>query len=117
MKKLALIALLLASQAFGAEGIYLPNTKKFATGTTNGSKELLDVNVVQGSLTFTENATAADGDPLSALLKVIGGYDGTNVQAIKTDTGGELQVDVLSSALPTGAATSANQTTANTSLA
>lgn len=65
----------------------------------------------------TEVATVADGGALPALTKVVSGYDGANVQAIHTDVAGDLQVDVLSSALPTGAATSANQTTANTSLA
>jgi hypothetical protein len=38
------------------------------------------------------------------------GWDGTANQKIKTDSSGELQIDVLSSALPAGAATSANQT-------
>lgn len=38
------------------------------------------------------------------------GNDGTTNRAIKTNAAGELQVDVLASALPTGAATSANQT-------
>lgn len=60
--------------------------------------------------TFTEVATAADGGALPALTKVVSGYDGSAVQVIKTDANGELQVDVLSSALPTGAATSAAQT-------
>lgn len=59
---------------------------------------------------FTEVATAADGGALPALTKVVSGYDGTNVQVLKTDAAGELQVDVLSSALPSGAATSAAQT-------
>ena len=59
---------------------------------------------------FSEVATAADGGALPAVVKVIGGYDGAAVQVIKTDAAGELQVDVLSSALPTGAATSAAQT-------
>lgn len=36
---------------------------------------------------------------------VILGTDGTNLYGITTDTSGHLQVDVLSSALPTGAAT------------
>lgn len=57
--------------------------------------------------TVNEVATAADGGALPALTKVVSGYDGTNVQVIKTDAQGELQVDVLSSALPTGAATEA----------
>lgn len=45
------------------------------------------------------------------------GNDGTTNRKIKTDAAGELQVDVLSSALPTGAATSANQVTEIASLA
>jgi hypothetical protein len=56
-----------------------------------------------------EAATAADGGALPALTKVTSGYDGTNVQVLKTDATGSLQVDVESSALPTGAATEANQ--------
>ena len=59
--------------------------------------------------TFSEVATAADGGALPALTKVVSGYDGSNVQVIKTDASGELQVDVLSSALPAGAATAAKQ--------
>ena len=59
----------------------------------------------------TEVATAADGGALPAVVKVIGGYDGSAVQVIKTDSDGELQVDVLSSALPTGAATEATLST------
>jgi len=64
---------------------------------------------VTGTFSTTEAAVAADGDPLPALTKVVSGYDGAAVQVLKTDSNGELQVDVLSSALPTGAATSAKQ--------
>lgn len=150
-----------------ANEVYLPNLKKNATGTTNGSKHQLDVSATSvsaaqsgsafsngqngelvlgvrkdssgpftgvadgdtspfqldsnGALkvsgSFTESATAADGSTgLPALLKIIGGFDGTDVQAIKTDAAGELQIDVLSSALPSGASTAANQATANASL-
>jgi len=60
--------------------------------------------------TFTEEAVVADGGALPAKVKVVGGYDGAAVQVIKTDAAGELQIDVLSSALPSGAATSAAQT-------
>lgn len=59
---------------------------------------------------IVEEALAADGGALPAQLKVMGGYDGAAVQVLKTDAAGELQVDVLSSALPSGAATSAAQT-------
>lgn len=44
------------------------------------------------------------------------GNDGTTNRPIKTDAAGELQVDVLSSALPSGAATAANQSTTNSTL-
>ena len=39
------------------------------------------------------------------------GFDGANFHAVKVDTDGKLQVDVLTTGLPTGAATAANQTT------
>jgi len=74
---------------------------KYPTVTATG-----EVNV---SGTFSEVATAADGGALPAVVKVVGGYDGSAVQVIKTDAAGELQVDVLSSALPSGAATAAKQ--------
>lgn len=60
---------------------------------------------VSGTFTSTEEAVAADGAALPAKVKVAGGYDGSAVQVLKTDANGELQIDVLSSALPTGAAT------------
>jgi hypothetical protein len=59
---------------------------------------------------IAEAAVAADGGALPALTKVVSGYDGAAVQVLKTDAAGELQIDVLSSALPSGAATSAAQT-------
>lgn len=60
-----------------------------------------------GQATFTGtvdvNLDNADDDVL------VYGWDGSVNQKIKTDAAGELQVDVLSSALPSGAATSAKQ--------
>lgn len=44
------------------------------------------------------------------------GDDGTNIQSVKVDAAGELQIDVLSSALPSGASTSALQSTIDTSI-
>lgn len=44
------------------------------------------------------------------------GSDGTNNVRLKTDAAGELQVDVLTSALPTGASTLAEQQTQTTAL-
>jgi len=60
---------------------------------------------------IVEEALAADGGALPAQLKVMGGYDGAAVQVIKTDSDGELQIDVVSSALPSGAATEATLAT------
>lgn len=63
------------------------------------------------SLQLIDDAVYTDGSGTPAKALGIAGTDGTNPQIIKTDTEGELQVDVLSSALPTGASTAANQTT------
>jgi hypothetical protein len=46
------------------------------------------------------------GDVLGALITILG-YDGTNFRAVRIDTDGHLQIDGLSLALPTGAATEA----------
>lgn len=82
----------------------------------NESEQAIQVDVISGNITITESAVASNGGLLPAEVKVVAGYDGSNVQVIKTNPAGELQVDVLSSALPTGASTSALQTTGNTSL-
>jgi hypothetical protein len=50
----------------------------------------------------TEVATAADGGALPALVKVVGGYDGTNVQVLAVNSSGEAQVEVLALPLPPG---------------
>lgn len=44
------------------------------------------------------------------------GWDGTDFYVVSTDAAGQLQIDVLASALPAGAATSANQATMITAL-
>jgi len=72
---------------------------KYPSVDANGN---VNVNAV-----IAEEALAPDGGALPAKAKVIAGYDGAAVQVLKTDAAGELQVDVLSSALPAGAATEA----------
>lgn len=67
--------------------------------------------VINVNATIVEAALAPDGGALPADLKVVAGYDGAAVQVLKTDAAGELQVDVLSSALPAGAATEATLAT------
>ena len=64
-------------------------------------------------LTANLNSEAANGASLPSSVLVVAGYDGANVRAIKTDSTGEVAVDVASSALPSGAATSALQTAGN----
>lgn len=113
---LLLCSLLSIQFALAGNEIYAPNLKKNVTATANGSNIGLDVNIASGSLTVTEAAVAADGSALPAQTKVVSGYDGSVVQVLKTDNTGSLQVDVESSALPSGAATSAKQDTMITSL-
>jgi len=72
---------------------------------------------VSATVNVSINYAAATGGALPSQAAYLGGTDPGGVfRGIKTDTNGDLQVDVLSSALPTGAATSALQTTGNTSL-
>lgn len=71
---------------------------------------------ITGSITASNPSVSATGAAVPAQGTMVGGTDGTNLRALKTDANGELQIDVLSSALPSGAATSANQITVNNSL-
>ncbi len=67
--------------------------------------------------TFGGGTQYTDGDADATPTGTVAlGFDGANVRALTTDAAGDLQVDVASSALPSGAATSALQTTGNTSL-
>jgi hypothetical protein len=86
-----------AGTALAADGDYIPCTTDSSGAIWTRANEV---------------ATAADAGALPALTKVVSGYDGANVQVMKTDATGSLQVDVESSELPTGAATAANQGTA-----
>ena len=52
----------------------------------------------------------------SDALRVMGGIDGIIYRFLHVDAQGDVQTDVLSSALPTGASTAANQTTMITAL-
>lgn len=54
--------------------------------------------------------------PTIGELLTILGYDGTDFSALKVDVDGHLQIDVLSAALASGAATSAKQDTMITAL-
>lgn len=101
-------ALTLVSRAHAGEGLYLPNIKGFATGTTVLGKNYLDV-----SASISEVAVGAPGTAVPGQIKVVGGYDGVLIRTLLTDSLGQLQVGVTSSALPTGAATEATLSTLN----
>lgn len=92
MKRTSVALLILVSQtASAANPLWLNNLSENATGTLVGSKQALDVYVADGSLTFTEEATAADGAAAPALGKVVMGVDGAgNAQFVLTDTDGRL---------------------------
>lgn len=101
-------------------GTYLTNNSQ-TTQLVDRDGDLCDdatnnairVSIVSGTATLSVNLDAADDEVLT-----YGSSDGgTTRQPVHTDASGDVQVDVLTSALPTGAATSANQTTANTALA
>lgn len=64
--------------------------------------------VLSVSGSFSEGAVVADGGALPALTKVVSGYDGSAVQVLKTDSNGELQVDIQSL---TGTVDTSNSTT------
>jgi hypothetical protein len=77
-------------------------TSGTSTATLRASEGTMTaLNIVQG---WTNDGFAVDSAPVR-----IAGKNGSTTQDILTDANGELQVDVLSSALPSGAATSANQ--------
>ena len=78
---------------------------KTTTATMNFTGSSLDVNVTGGASNsqYADGALIAGGEVGTIAI----GSDGTNLQNVKVDAAGELQVDVLSSALPTGAASEA----------
>lgn len=68
------------------------------------------------SLQLLDDVVVATGAAIPAKGYQVTGSDGTLARALKTDAAGELQIDVLSSALPSGASTSALQSTIDTSI-
>jgi len=64
-------------------------------------------------LTASLDSEQSDGGALPSAIMVVGGYDGSAVQVIKTDADGNLQVDVLSAIGPSNYATDTLQTAGN----
>lgn len=81
----------------------------------NATTGALPVDLQGGSISI--DYSGPTGDPVPADAAYIAGVNpGGDLTGIKVDAAGELQVDVLSSALPSGAATLTAQNTGNASL-
>lgn len=75
-----------------------------------------DTTSIQTAVELIDDTVATDGAATPTKGILMAGQDGTNAQTLKTDSTGALQIDVESSALPTGAATLAEQQTQTASL-
>jgi hypothetical protein len=71
---------------------------------------------VSGTITATNSANGNPGSALPSQATLIGGSDGTDLRALQVSSAGVLAVSASSLPLPSGASTSALQTTGNTSL-
>ena len=73
---------------------------------------------VSGSITTSSLSDGIPGTAIPADATMVGGSDGTNLQALSVNTLGQLNLNNISGtiSLPTGAATAANQATQITSL-
>jgi hypothetical protein len=74
-----------------SDTLYLPNLGTAVQGTDVSGAKSMNTYVTGGALTFTEQATAANGAALPSALKVAAGYDGSAVRVLKTDSSGNLQ--------------------------
>ena len=74
---------------------------------------------IQSQLPTQDLSDGAAGSAAPSEVIQVGGNDGSNLRALSTDTSGRLNLNNIAGtiSLPTGAATSALQTTGNTSLA
>lgn len=84
--------------------------------TDNNQTVVADIGAIKTAVELIDDAVVAEGGALGKGI-LLQGDDGTDRTNVLVDTAGHLQIDVLTSALPSGAATSANQSTANTALA
>lgn len=104
-----LIALILSTSAF-AQTIYLPNIKSSLSGTTDAGQSAANVHVTGGSITATNPSVGPTGSANPAQATFIGADKSGILTAPTLDASSNLNVNVQTSALPAGAATSANQT-------
>lgn len=82
----------------------------------SGAATLAEQQTQTTALQLIDDPVATVGSAITTKAFAIAGTDGADARILKTDTGGELQVDVLTSGLPTGAATLAEQQTQTTAL-
>lgn len=76
----------------------------------------LDVNVASGTITATNPSVSATGAAVPASATFIGANKSGNLTALTLDAGDNLNVNVTTSALPSGAATEVKQDAGNTLL-
>lgn len=89
------------------------------TGATTEAKQdtaITELTAIKTAAQIIDDTIADDGGAALTKFQTVGGHTGTTSHAWHVDASGLGRVDVRSSALPTGAATSALQTTGNTSL-
>jgi hypothetical protein len=119
-----LILFLLPLSAF-SQTVYLPNVKTAVSGTMNSGLASMNVNVAGGTISATNPSIGLNGVPIPLYSILIGGSNGTNLIPVKVSSTGVVSVDAsattqpisaVSLPLPTGASTSALQTTGNTAL-
>lgn len=78
-------------------------------GVVGGAAEIT-LSAVKTAVELIDDTVGTDGAAVPAKVLAVAGTDGTNAQTLKTDADGELQIDVLSSALPSGASTESTLT-------
>lgn len=79
----------------------ISGTVSLPTGAATSANQTTEITALQ----LLDDVVATTGSAIPTKGNAISGTDGTNARILKTDTNGEIQADILSSALPTGAAT------------
>lgn len=81
----------------------ISGTVSLPTGAATSANQSTEITALQ----LLDDVVATTGSAIPTKGYAVSGTDGTNARIIKTDSGGEIQADILSSALPAGAATEA----------
>jgi len=118
------------TQPVSAASLPLPTGAATSANQTNASQksQIVDgsaavfgpTTTISGTnyLPVIQASSGTSGSVVPARSTVVAGSDGTNAQTLSTDSTGKLNVNLSGTiSLPTGASTSALQTTGNTSLA